>query len=187
MKLLILSLLMAFGGQPCGFVQTQELCRVCYVCNGLQFDLNQWMEIPLHPYPLWRMEAQEPQVSLKNYLCDGACMNAELMPTQKPQILIDHMPLSTVSNPDWIERNYQPITIPPEPIDVPAVRGKEYAQCRSKDDRLIMGTEQGKNGKPYCMSDMHIFKWREWTCTDPSRSLESSVDGLKHWCHRQTN
>lgn len=273
MNLLILALLMAFGGQtetpqhvqlnpPIELLSNSELvANVSFVecSDGMTMTVvggivarcvnRRWIkepcddvkrpEISLHPYPLWRMEAQPMRF--------GHTFSTGVNEPFEAEYGIEHI---SQDGPRWIIDWPVVRRLPDSPIDVPAVqeRGKDDCNWVNSDLGGFVTTTHGATGiakyvikkgpmldngfglieqHPECTASPqkdgvkrwwisygpgidtlylhdepggHTFtvfcdrplafsckKTFLWSCADKSRSLESSVDGLKHWCHRMTD
>lgn len=71
-----------------------------------------------------------------------------------------------------------------DPIDLPAVQEKTESRVEFSGGGVMGCSNHGRLiGNAF---DHTCEGGSAWSCADKSRSLESSVDGLKHWCHRMS-
>jgi hypothetical protein len=138
-------------------------------------------EISLHPYPSWRMEAQPMKFDHTFSIGDN-----------KPFKIQNY--IGQISQ-DGKVGYYTP---KPEPVDVPAVQEPSKEPPMPDSGELHLGPmasigipDQSPIDVPAVRQDRPGLKkdmkgWREWTCSDPSRALEESIDGKLHWCHRMS-
>lgn len=77
------------------------------------------------------------------------------------------------------------------PEDVPAVK-KEAEPWECFRDSVGCQDITDEDGKPITAEewfhrDASQRRQYRWTCEDPNRSLQVSVNNLKHWCHKETH